>query len=191
MALGLVAELGFYLILGRSLDNSFDLRLPNWGRMPLLEDDSFIASRTLIEPLDGVERRRIREQRQLVHDLARRHIGTALSGQSLDDLRVIQELLDKKIFKSDDTYELQALGIALGDLMASRLDLHWVAVEDDLGRSRALQFGDGENFIFPITMISKRVEVDLGVRVTDLYKKAEAEVEGFRRRAGGGRGLAL
>jgi hypothetical protein len=189
MALGLVAAIAFYLVIGRSVSNPFDFLLPAMGAgTPLLEDDSFIAQRTLIEPLDGVERRRLREQRELVEELARRHIGTALSsGQSLADLRVIQELLDKKLFTSDQTYELQALGVALGDVIAAQLDLHWVAVEDELGRSRALQWGEGEDLIFPITMISKRVEVDLRFRVEELYEKVGVAVEGFRRRAGGAR----
>ena len=109
----------------------------------------------------------------------------------LEDLRVLQELLDQQILKPDQTYELQALGVALGDVLAEHYGLEWVVVDDDLGRSRALRYGEGEDLVFPITMISKRVEVALRVRVTDLYKKAEAEVEDFRRRAGGGRGLAL
>jgi len=193
MVLGLVAAIGFYIILGRSVSNPLDSLLPLMGAgTPLLEDDSFIAQRTLIEPLDGVEQRRLREQRQLVAELARRHIGTQLSaGESLEDLRVIQELLDKKLFSPDQTYELQSLGVALGDLMAAQLDLKWVAVVDDLGRSRALQWGDGEDLIFPITMISKRVEVDLRFRVEDLYDKAEVAVKGFRMRASGGRRLDL
>jgi hypothetical protein len=189
MALGLVGAIAFYLVLGRSITNPFDMLLPAMGAgTPLLEDDSFIAQRSLVEPLDGVEQRRLREQRQLVQELARRHIGTPLSsGQSLEDLRVIQELLDKKLVKGDETYELQALGVALGDVIAAQLDLHWVAVEDDLGRSRALQWGEGEDLIFPITMISKRVEVDLRFSVEELYEKAEVAVKGFRMRASGSR----
>ena len=194
MAIGLVAAIGFYLLLGRAFgSSSLDSLLPALGAgPPLLEDDSFIAQRTLIEPLDSLEQRRLREQRELVQELARRHVGTALSlGRSLDDLRVIQELLDKKIFTPDQTYELQALGVALGDVIATQLDLHWVAVEDELGRSRALQWGEGEDLVFPVTMISKRVEVDLRFRVVDLYEKAEVAVQGFRMRASGGRRLGL
>jgi hypothetical protein len=189
MTLGLACAVAFYFIVGRSLTNPIDILLPQLGTgSTLLEDDSFIAQRTHIEPLNGVEQRRLNEQRALAQKTARRHIGTALSaGQSTRDIRVIQEIIDKRVFSNEDTYELQALGVALGDVMAAQLDLRWVAVNDDVGRSRALQWGDGEDLIFPVTMLSKRVEVDLGFRVQVLYDKVVDTVNGFEMRSGGSR----
>ena len=193
MTLGLCLAVAFYLLMKHVDDGPFELAFPGMGSPgALLEDDSFIAERTLIEPLGGVEERRLREQRNVVDELARRHIGTPLtSGRSMDDLRVIQELLDKKILKKDQTYELQALGIAFGDLLAEQLGLEWVSVEDELGRTRALQYGDSENFVFPVTMISKRVEADVRFTVAELYEKTRSTVEAFRKEPGSTRRLSL
>ena len=70
--------------------------------------------------------------------------------------------------------------MTLGDVMASQLGLEWVVVNDEYGRTRALQYGDDEDVFFPITMISRRYEADIFVDVDDLYSKMEVEVEKLR-----------
>ena len=191
MTVGLLLAVAFYMLMSRVEDGPFELMFPGvMSPGARLEDDSFIAQRTRVMPLDGVELRRMREQRELVDELARRHIGTPLTtGQSLDDLRVIQEILDKKILEKEQVYELQALGIALGDLMAEQLDLKWVAVEDEHGRSRALQYGEDEDLFFPVTMISKRVDKDVRFTVEELFEKTRATVQRVRVRVGDAREL--
>jgi len=193
MALGLVVAVGFYLSIERIGSNPFGGLLPGFGLdRALLEDDSFYAKRSSVETLTGVDQRRLREQRNLVDELARRHVGTPLSaGHSLDDLRVIQEILDQGVLDPDQTFELQALGVALGDVLAQQHDLEWVVVNDDLGRSRALRYGEGEDLIFPVTMISKRVEADVDFRVIELYEKSARSLDEFARRAGNGRRISL
>jgi hypothetical protein len=121
--------------------------------------------------LSGLERRRLEEQRELVRELGRRHVGSATTGRSLEDLRVIQGILEREVIEPAQTYELQALGVALGDVMASQLGLDWIAYEDEYGRSRALRLGETDVVIFPITMISKRVEAGLPVDLHELWEK--------------------
>lgn len=193
MLLGLGVAVAFYLFVDRLSSNPFGGLLPGFGLdSTLLEDDSFYAKRTHVEALSGVDRRRLREQRNLVDELARRHVGTPLSaGRSLDDLRVLQELLDQEILDPDQTFELQALGVALGDVLAEQYGLEWVVVNDDVGRSRALRYGEGEDVIFPVTMISKRVEADVRFRVLELYEKSARSLDEFSRRASGGRRIRL
>jgi hypothetical protein len=135
------------------------------------------------QALSGLEQRRLREQRQLVGELARRHVGSPLSGSSLEDLRVIQTIVDRADLAPDQTYELQALGVALGDVMAAQLGLEWIAFEDDYGRNRALRLDETEVVIFPVTMISKRVEAGLPVDVDELWQKARRTVREARPRA--------
>jgi len=126
-----------------------------------------------IGALEASDERMMRRQRAAVDELARRHVGTPLTGGRLDDLRVIQELLDQRAVPSDEIFELQALGVVLGDVMERQLGFEWVIVEDELGRSRALRFEDTDTLVFPITMISKRVERDVRFTVDELYDKAE------------------
>ena len=193
MVIGLVLAVGFAWSMKRLDDGPMGFLLPGLGnRLGPITDDSFYAQRTRFESFSGVETRRTREQRQLIEELARRHIGTPITGgSSLDDLRVIQEILDKGILKQGQTYELQALGVALGDVLARQLGLSWVTVVDELGRSRVLRFRETQNLIFPVTMISKRVEVGVRFQVRELYDIARRNVEEFTMRADGGRRIPL
>ena len=50
--------------------------------------------------------------------------------------------------------------------------MHWVIYEDKLGRSRALRYQQTDNYLFPVTMISRRREVDNGSTVTAIYQRA-------------------
>lgn len=130
------------------------------------------SGRRAIGALEVSDERLMRRQRAAVDELARRHVGTPVMGGQLDDLRVIQELLDQRAVPSDEIFQLQALGVVLGDVMERQLGFKWVIVEDDLGRSRALRFEDTDTLVFPITMISKRVERDVRFTVDELYDKA-------------------
>jgi len=138
-----------------------------------------------VAPLDFADRRRLDEQRRIAAALARRHVGTVPRG-SRDDLRILQRILDAGAVGPDRTYELQALGVVLGDLLARELGMHWVVYRDEHGRSRALQLGESDAFLFPVTMISKRLERGIGVDVLELYEQARQVIE----QAGARRGWA-
>ena len=64
----------------------------------------------------------------------------------------------------------------MGDLLAEDLGLHWVVYEDSLGRSRALRFKESDDYLFPVTMISRRREVDNRTPVAEIYQKAVAAI---------------
>ena len=55
------------------------------------------------------------------------------------------------------------------DLFATELNMNWVVYRDPAGRSRALQYGSSEVFLFPITMISRRWAVGHQRAVTDIF----------------------
>ncbi len=116
-------------------------------------------------------------QREDVALLARRHLGSPLRGGDLRDLEVLQRLLDRNVVDREDVLGLQALGVVLGDVMASNLPLDWVTIDDEYGHSRALRLGKTDNLYFPITMISKRVVNREQVDVQALYDKVAGDVE--------------
>ena len=74
-------------------------------------------------------------------------------------------------------YDLQALGVILGDIMDKNLPVRWVIVEDQYGRSRALQFEGTKSLYYPITMISRRVQNNMAVNVRQLYKDTELSIK--------------
>ena len=55
---------------------------------------------------------------------------------------------------------------------------------DETGRVRALQHGERDDFFFPSTMISKRIEADVRFTVQELYDEARRTVEALDRRYG-------
>ena len=149
------------------------------GELSLPRSVSLSEEKTQIRPLEPSDRQQMARQRELVGELARRHVGTPLSGGSLEDLRVLQDILDQRLLGADQVYELQALGVVLGDVMAEQLSLSWVVVDDELGRSRALRYRTSPNLLFPVTMISRRLQFEERFSVLELYEDAEQSVVVF------------
>jgi hypothetical protein len=134
----------------------------------------------VISALTEIDLGLLRRQRELVSELAHRHIGGSLSGDSLDDLTRLQHLLDAAGLGPDRMLELQALGVALGDVMVNHLGLSWVIVEDEFGRSRALRYRETDKLFYPIAMIARRVEAGLPVDVHELYRRTRDALQSFR-----------
>jgi len=112
------------------------------------------------------------DQRASLDDLATRNFGHPFNGNRDNDLTLLQNLLDKHLVRPDQTRELQAMGVIMGDLLAANLGLHWVIYEDRVGRSRALRYKQSDDYLFPMTMISRRQEADNHTPVTAIYQKA-------------------
>jgi hypothetical protein len=120
------------------------------------------------------------QQRQILQDLSVGHLGRQFSGNKARDLDLLQTLLDQRLVGADQTRELQAMGVIMGDLLAAELDMHWVIYEDREGRSRALRYRDTDTFLFPITMIARRREVGNTTPVIDIYQKAYDIIDSSR-----------
>lgn len=84
-------------------------------------------------------------------------------------LGTLRALLEAEVFDAKQTYELQCMGIVLGDALAQHHGFEWVVVEDDLGRDLALKVPQSTVLLFPLTMISKRVERGEIVDVFELF----------------------
>ena len=76
---------------------------------------------------------RLDRQRALISATVRERYGSSLT-QTTKDLPILQRLIDDSVFSKSQTYELQCLGIAFGDVLASALPLRWVMVTDEFGR---------------------------------------------------------
>jgi len=157
-------------------------RLPHSGTVLLLcvmtlllgSSDSFSQGTELeliIEPLTSIDKQFMADQRQRVAQLANR-LGRNLSGQEDRDLDTLQRIIDDRLIANDDTLNLQAMGVVLGDLLAERLDMTWVVYRDRKGRSRALRYRGTDVYLFPITMISRRQEARSDRSVRSIYDEA-------------------
>ena len=131
-----------------------------------------VAQEFRSESLSQLDRRFMEDQRIRVDDLARFNLGRQLNGDRDHDLAILQDLLDRRLVRAGQTLELQAMGMVLGDLLAEELGMTWVVYQDQLGRSRALHMPATEHYLFPVTMISRRVEVGAPVAMQNIYDKA-------------------
>ena len=108
------------------------------------------------------------------------------AGVSFDDIgvkvQVIQAVLDNGWATEGETAKLQALGVVFGDVLSELLSAPWVIVDDEFGRDAALLVSDDPVILFPITMISKRIEDGEAVDVAELVSIA---AEGAIRHLGG------
>ncbi len=117
------------------------------------------------------DKERLDQQRTLVAAVAKQRYGTATLTRTKKDLPILQRLIDDKVFKKSQTYELQSLGVAFGDVLASELPLRWVMITDEYGTDPTLRFENTNVNINALTMISKRVERDEPVDVFLLLQK--------------------
>ena len=119
-------------------------------------------------------------QRRNLSELIYRQLGVAKLHGDLDDLKILQRLVDDQLIDKDDVKGWQAAGVVFGDLLAEQLDLHWVQIEDEFGVSKALQWKKTDNFVFPITMLSKRQQWGQPIDLRAIYAKVKSEVAQFR-----------
>ena len=123
------------------------------------------------EPLDADESNRLESSRAWVKG----HFtdGAEEKYESISGkLRIVDAVLKNGWVDPTETWKLQSLGVALGDALAQELMLDWVLVDDELGRSPALNWPGTSVYSFPTTMISKRVERGEAVDVYELFNSA-------------------
>ena len=125
-----------------------------------------------ISELSYVDHQYMASQRATLDELARTGLGRQFNGDKNSDLAILQALLDRRLVRADQKRELQAMGVIMGELLADELDMDWVIYEDNIGRSRALRYRESDNYLFPMTMISRRREADNLSPVTNIYQRA-------------------
>ena len=121
--------------------------------------------------LSPEERKRLDQQRAVIASAVRQKYGALTLSKTNKDLPILQQLIDDKVFKKSQTYELQSLGVVFGDVLASELDLRWVMITDEYGSDPTLRYKNTSININALTMISKRVEGDESVDVFSLLRK--------------------
>jgi len=134
-----------------------------------------------ITPLTEADQKRLQNQRAVVEALLADEDSEKYR-RPAGKLGLIRAILQGDTFKANETYELQCLGIVLGDALVQELAMEWVMVEDLNGRDPAVRLPGTTIILFPLTMISKRVERGEKVDVFDLFNWCAAQVEEIRRR---------
>ncbi|HUQ35166.1 MAG TPA: DUF3806 domain-containing protein [Aestuariivirga sp.] len=86
-----------------------------------------------------------------------------------EKLRLLQGILDAGWIEPHETLKLQCLGVTLGDSLVQKFGMEWIIVEDESGRDPAVRVPGTTIILFPLTMISKRVERGETVNVCELF----------------------
>ena len=134
-----------------------------------------------IEELSWLQKQQLQNQVEQIDQLARLNLGQPVRGNP-DDLELLQRIIYKGLIKPDDHMTLQALGAVLGNVMVSDLGLEWKSYRDELGKSRAACIPKSTQCLFPITMLSRRMEVGLLPDVKQIYAETRDMVETYRKK---------
>ena len=136
--------------------------------------------RQQIRDLDDAFTAELSERRSIVGQL----LGIDYDQLDLSDadscLSRMQDAVD--CLEADKMVELQSLGILFGALIAQRCELDWVVVKDNYGSDPALRNGTTSQLLFPLTMLSKRLERGEPVRVARLFEMMTTDVERLKNR---------
>ncbi len=122
----------------------------------------------IIEELNNDELARVKAQRKWV----REHYTpeSEYKYETLDGkLKLLDTIISSNWINVNETVKLQSLGITFGDALAQHLNMKWMAVEDELGRDPALIFEGTSIVVFPLTMISKRIEKSEQFDIYELF----------------------
>jgi len=122
------------------------------------------------------------EQRLAAHrKWIERHLADDQSRQNYlspaGKLGTLRALLNSKVFNPEQTYELQSMGVVLGDAFVQDMGFHWVIVEDEYGRDPGIRYRNTSIILYPLTMISKRVERGETVDIFELYNGIAGEAQ--------------
>ena len=140
------------------------------------EEDVFKVSDLSVGELQILNKRR-----RMAKDLLARRLGLLSIKRTSKDLPILQQVIDRKILRSYQIDEWQALGVLFGDVLAHEFNLRWVRYEDDRGANRALRWRSTDNFVFPVTVFSKRVKYGEKVNVRQIYDRLSSEIESFKK----------
>ena len=134
-----------------------------------------------IEPLKAEDLARVVKQRAVVERYLGGDPGNLQKYQSVaGKLGLLRALLEKQVFQPTQTYELQCMGIVFGDALVQHCGVEWRAMEDEYGRDPCVQVPGTTIVLFPLTMISKRIERGETVDVFNLFDQSMAQIERLR-----------
>jgi hypothetical protein len=135
-----------------------------------------------VTPLSDADSQRLRDQRAVVEKYLGDESSRTKFKTAPGKLGTIRAILSGNVFKPNETYKLQCLGVVLGDAFVLDLRMEWVMVGDAYGRDPAVRLPGTSFILFPLTMISKRIERGEKVDVFELFNGVAAQIEATRRR---------
>ncbi len=127
----------------------------------------------VITELSWMDQSRMEKEINSVNELAQTKTGNKIR-RDLSDLDTLQRLVNDSLVAADDYETQQAMGVVLGNVMLADFPntFEWKTYEDEIGRSRALCVKKTSDCLFPVTMLSRRMEVGVKPDVKKIYNDA-------------------
>jgi hypothetical protein len=119
----------------------------------------------------------LRRAEQHILYLMKSHYAGVTLNHSVDDLTHAQQMIDDQVVKRTDVLEQQCLGVVLGNVFAATTMYRWAEVTNEYGTMLALCCTESGLTLYPLTMISKRMEDRREVDLPQLYSSL-AEIRG-------------
>lgn len=124
------------------------------------------SQKIVYKPLPKETISHMEKQREFVRKFVAKHFPNEKIHGNKKDFSLLQKIVDSKLIKKNDTWELQSLGIVFGDALLTNIEgLAWWEVTDEYGTDPVLRFKETTLQLTPLTMISKRVEDDEEINI--------------------------
>src|SRR5262245_45974719 len=101
--------------------------------------------------LTGDDQDRLNAQREVVRSAALRYGLTNLPKDTSSLANLLQTIIDDNVFAPGETYELQSLGVVLGDIACDEGEFRWAIVEDEYGRDPTLRWKSSSTNVNALT----------------------------------------
>ncbi|MBQ0759708.1 MAG: DUF3806 domain-containing protein [Zhongshania sp.] len=103
--------------------------------------------------------------------------GQEMDG-SMEDLVRLQAVVDSGQVPIENTQELQSLGVVFGKVFVNEIpDYDWWVVEDEYGKDACVRFKETSLLIYPLTMLSKRMEDGEKFNISELFHGLRQDLE--------------
>lgn len=139
--------------------------------------DSTQLQEVTITELSWIDKNKMYQQEEAVNALAKSKMGLSLH-KNWDDMALLQQIVDRKLVASNDSSTQEAMGVVLGNIMQADFPSHleWKVYEDSIGRSKALCVKNTKACLFPVTILSRRMRLDMPINISTIYDNAIDQV---------------
>jgi len=84
-------------------------------------------------------------------------------------VKLLQLIINSNEIGPEETQKLQCLGTYFGQAIIEKTHWEWTVIQDEYGTDLAIQIPGKKAWLFPVTMISKRIEDGEVVDVFELF----------------------
>ena len=139
-----------------------------------------ISKEALVKQLNVSQHFILSSRRREFNALLYRNLGIMEARGDVRDLSILQQVVDQKLLANHQIKAWQSMGIVFGDILAEEFGLSWISYEDEAGASTALQWKETDNFVFPVTFFSKRIQFGESIDVRTLFNNLSTEINQFK-----------